>query len=322
VRLRWLLAALADQDAEVLVAHNAGDPAGEVLRDFPQVREVIAPGGPAALRNAAWRESTATHVAFTDDDCRPPADWVSNAVAAVRRDPGALVQGATHPDPDELEVFRRAPHARSQEIDPPHVMAQTCNVIYPRAVLEAVGGFDESFPQAVGEDTDLALRARAAGTAYVAAPEVLTYHAVESGLIRRLRGTWRWQHIALVVQRHPELRRELPLRGYAWKARHAWLALALAGAGVAAARAPRAGAAHRRAPIPRAGAAHRRAPLPRAALALAAAAPYLATTPRRYGSSPRGLARTATELPGRALVDAVELAALLRGSARYRTFLL
>jgi GT2 family glycosyltransferase len=298
LRLRWLLNALAEQEAgfqwEVIVAHNSRGPETEALlreHDLPQLRHLRLPDGlgPAALRNAAWREARAPVIVFTDDDCRPPAGWLAAAHAAARRHPGAIVQGQTQPDPDELNVFHHAPHARSQQIVPPHVMAQTCNIAYPRTVLEAAGGFDETFPQAVGEDTDLALRARAGGAEYVAAPEVLTYHAVHSGLPDRLRGTWRWQHMALLVKRHPELRRELPLNGLAWNARHAWLLLAAAGLLT-------------------------RRPL--------LAAPYLATTPLVYGRHPRAIARTASEVPARALIDAVETAALLTGSVRHRTVLL
>ena len=44
--------------------------------------------------------------------------------------------------------------------------------------------------------------------------------------------------------------------------------------------------------------------------------------PRGATTGPRALARTAAELPGRFAIDGVETAALLRGSARYRTLLL
>ena len=301
LRLRWLLNALAEQDGgpfEVVIAHNAGDAeTAGVLASHPLApRVVVVPDGqgPAAMRNAAWRATGAPLIAFTDDDCRPPAGWLRTLGEAASAHPGAIVQGATHPDPDELGVFLHAPHARSQQIDPPHVMAQTCNIAYPRALLEALGGFDEDFPQAVGEDTDLALRARAAGAPFVAAPEALSYHAVDWGLRRRLRGSWRWQHMALVVRRHPELRPELPLGGWAWKTAHArWL---LAAAGLVAAR--------------------------RRPAALALAAPWVLGTPTTYGRHPRALARTVTELPGRFLLDGTETAALLRGSARHRALLL
>jgi glycosyltransferase involved in cell wall biosynthesis len=308
LRLRWLLNALEEQDLEperfeVVVAHNATDGETEsLLSTHPLARRgtlrhlTLGPGaGPAALRNAAWRASRAPLIAFTDDDCRPPAGWLRAALDAATRNPGAIVQGQTQPDPDELGVLLHAPHARSQEIVPPHVMAQTCNIVYPRALLERLDGFDETFPQAVGEDTDLALRGRSMGAAYVGAPEVLTYHAVDWGLRKRLRGSWRWQHMALLVRKHPELRRELPLRGLAWNARHAWLLLAAAGL-VAA-------------------------PLESAATALLVA-PWALTTPLTYGRHPRALARTVAELPARFVLDAVETAALLRGSARYRTLLL
>ena len=42
----------------------------------------------------------------------------------------------------------------------------------------------------------------------------------------------------------------------------------------------------------------------------------------RYGHGPRGVLRAASELPGRAALDATEIASLARGSARYRTLLL
>lgn len=308
LRLRWLLNSLAEQDTEdfeIVVAHNSsGTETDELLATHPlaaagRLRGMREPDGrgPAAMRNSAWRAGRAPLVLFTDDDCRAPAEWVSRALAAARAHPGAIVQGQTQPDPDELFVYHHAPHARSQEIVPPVDVAQTCNILYPRSLLEAVGGFDESFPQAVGEDTDLALRARDAGAEYVGAPEVLTYHMVEWGLRRRLRGTWRWQHMALVVRKHPRLREQLPLAGYAWKPAHVSLPLALAGALLALL-------------------------LRRPALAPLAALPYIARTPLIYGRSPRGLARSASEVPGRAVIDAVEVAALIRGSIRHRSPLL
>jgi GT2 family glycosyltransferase len=305
LRLRWLLNALEEQTLdpglwEVVVAHDSGGPqTEELLHEHPLAAAgalrhlTFAPGpGPAAKRNAAWRAARADTVLFTDDDCRPPPDWLAAALAAVERNPGAIVQGTTRVDPDELAVKHHAPHARSQEVTPPTPFAQTCNIAYPRALLEAVGGFDEALPLAAGEDTDLAIRAQAQGGQLVAAPEVLTYHAVEAvTLPARLRETWRWQHLAYIVGRHPQLREHMPLRLF-WKPSHALLLPALAGLWLA-----------RRHPI----------------VAALLIAPWALVARPAYGSSPRGLARAASELPARMAVDFTETAAMARGSLRHRT---
>jgi GT2 family glycosyltransferase len=303
LRLRWLLNALAEQTLareswELVVAHDSGadSETERLLREHPAVdRHVTFSGtrGPAELRNAAWRATSAPLVAFTDDDCRPPADWLERAARAGRED--AIVQGATRPDPDEAALLR-APHPRTVRIDPPTWSAQTCNIVYPRTVLERLDGFDaQGLPLCAGEDTDLAWRARALGVAVVGAPEVVTYHCVEAmGLWPRARFTWRWRQLPALVRRHPELRRELPL-GVFWKPRHAAFVLALAGL-----------------------AAARRSPLAAAVLA----APWARAALPSYGAGPRGRLRAAAELPGQAVIDGVEIAALAVGSARYRTLFL
>ena len=292
LRLRWLLNALEEQTLdraawEVVVVHDsdydfvAAHPIG--------ARELrVAPCGPAAKRNVGWRAARAPLIAFTDDDCRPPPDWLADAVRAAEARAGAVVQGATRPDPDELALVR-APHHRTVSIDPPTAEAQTCNIVYPRAVLERLGGFAEDLGTIGGEDLDLAHRAQRGGVPLVAAPDVLTYHAVDVlGLRRRAAFAWRWRDLPAVVKRHPELRRDATL-GMFWKPRHAWLALALAGVAT-------------------------RRPL----LAL----PWARAALPSYGSGARGRLRAVSELPGQAAVDAVELAALARGSVRHRTLFL
>lgn len=307
LRLRWLLNALEEQTLarerwEVIVAHDSGEQTERLLSSHPLAADGtlrhrrFAPGpGPAAKRNAGWREARAPLIAFTDDDCRPPAGWLERLLAAAGRHPGAIVQGATRPDPDEAELARRVPHAHTQTIDPPTPWGQTCNIAYPRARLEALGGFDEGFPVAAGEDTDLLQRALAAGAALVAAPEALTYHAVEpETLLRALRGRWRWRHQARLVARHPSLREPMPL-GIFWKRSHALLPGVAAGALVA-----------------------RRRPL----LGLALALPWAREVLPAYGGSWRGRARAVSELPARAALDAVEMAAVAAGAVAERTLLL
>jgi GT2 family glycosyltransferase len=306
LRLRWLLNALEEQTLgrehwEVVVCHDSRGPeTAELLRAHPLAAagilrglEIEAGHGPAIKRNRAWRAARGPLIAFTDDDCRPPPEWLAGALEAAHANPGAIVQGATQPDPDELGVLHAGPRMRSQEIEPPVVWAQTCNIVYPRAVLEAVGGFDDELDWV--EDVELACRARARGAAYVGAPQVLTYHAVDAASMRGVvRAAWRWRDLPGVVAAHPELRREgaATLR-YFWKPRHARLALALAGAAT-------------RRPV----------------VGLLASVPWALEAMPAYGPSPRGRVRALSELPEQLVLDLIEAAGMVAGSVRHRTVFL
>ena len=296
IRLRWLLNALEEQSLprasfEVIVVHD--DDYGDLLAAHPLgATEVVAPpSGPAVKRNLGWRAASAPLIAFTDNDTRPPADWLAHLVEAAERHPGAIIQGATQPDPDEAELLR-TPHPRTVHVDPPTVWAETCNIAYPREVLERLGGFDEAgLPAIGGEDTDLAWRAREAGVAYVAAPQALTFHMVEPmGLVAMARFTWRWRQLPALVKANPGLR-ENPVF---WKTRHGWFLLALAGV---------------------LGSRRHRA-------ALVLTLPWIRYARPLYGYGPRARLRAVAELPSQAVLDAVEVTALAVGSAQHRTLFL
>lgn len=129
----------------------------------PQVADdritVVTSGGrgPAAARNAGWRASTAPWVAFVDDDVDPPLGWVRALSEDVRRaDPTVgAVQGHVHvPLPGD-----RPPTDWERNVAGLDGATWiTADMVVRRAALEAVGGFDERFPRAYREDTDLALR--------------------------------------------------------------------------------------------------------------------------------------------------------------------
>jgi GT2 family glycosyltransferase len=303
LRLRWLLNALEEQTLEpsrfeVVVAHDSRDEVAEMIDRHPlalagvlaQRRLEPGTGTPARHRNLGWRSAQAPLIAFTDDDCRPESDWLETLLAAGLRHPGAIVQGTTRPDPNESDLLK-ATHARTQDITPPAIFAQTCNILYPRELLERLDGFDELVPTASGEDTDLAIRARNRGTAYLAEPEAVVNHAVESLSLRTmLKLSWRWRHLPLVTKRHPVVREEY-LLGRFWKPTHLTLPLALLGFGLS-----------------------RRTPL-----AAGLAVPYLRETLARHGTHKRGRLMAAAALPGRVAIDTVEIAALSWGSIRYRT---
>ncbi len=126
--------------------------------------EIVASGGrgPAAARNAGWRAGAAPWIAFVDDDVEPGPGWLTALGRDLRRAAPdvAGVQGSitvplpAHRRPTDWErnvaALERAPWI-------------TADLAYRRDVLERVGGFDERFPRAYREDTDLALRVQALG---------------------------------------------------------------------------------------------------------------------------------------------------------------
>jgi glycosyltransferase involved in cell wall biosynthesis len=307
IRLRWLLNALEAQTLprerwEVVVVHTYdAEDARNVLDRHPLAaggtlrHERIAPdqGSPARQRNLGWRAARAPLVAFTDDDCRPDPAWLEGLLDAAERAPGDIVQGATRADPLDHAIWA-APHTRSLHVDPPGPFAQTCNILYPRALLERLGGFDERFPGPAGEDVDLALRAQALGVRVVGAPVAVVFHAVEEHTLPQMvRLNLKWADMAYLVKRHPQVRRDYPLRIF-WRREHFLFCLALLGAGSA-----------------------RRLP-PLALLGV----PYLRWALGRRGRRKKARLACVVELPGRVVVDAAEVATLAYGSVKHRTLVL
>jgi glycosyltransferase involved in cell wall biosynthesis len=305
LRLRWLLNALEEQTLahdrwEVVVVHDYDRATAQRVLDRHPLRDAgllrhlaIAPGAgsPARQRNLGWRLARGELIAFTDDDCRPEPDWLERLLDAAAGRPGTVVQGATRPDPFEHDVLA-APHVRTLFIEPVGPFAQACNILYPRALLERLGGFDERAIS--GEDVGLALRARAAGIEICGAPGALVNHAIESHTLPGiLRENLKWRHLAYLAKRHPEIRRELTL-GVFWDPDHLWITAACVG--IIGAR--------------------RSLPL------LVLAGPYVARASRRRGLGPRARALALAELPGQAVRQLAEVLGLAAGSVRHRTLLL
>jgi GT2 family glycosyltransferase len=187
--------------------------------------------GPGGSRNAGWRLAEAPLIAFTDDDCVAEPGWLQAGVAAWGGDPERFVQGRTTPIAAERHLLGRT--AYSYEINAQDDDFQTCNMFYPRALLERLNGFDSTAFPDVGEDTDLAWRALQAGARAVFAPDAAVQHAViQMNLRRAVRRSWSWGAAAPLYIRHPALRRKRLLFRVFWNWQHylagrAWIAVVL-----------------------------------------------------------------------------------------------
>lgn len=272
-------AIVVDDGSRVPVAAESGDLRMRVLR-HPR------PRGPAAARNTGWRAASAQTVAFIDDDCAPSEGWLEAVLDAAGEQ--IVVQGRVEPMPDQLE--HRRPLSHTIEVGGLSLLFVSANVTYPRSLLERVGGFDERFTRACGEDAELGARVTRAGAIARFASDALVYHEVrELGLAGHIRHTLKWTDAVEALAMHPELRSLLTLRIF-WKPTHLWL---LGGLAAVLARRPYLGGF--------------------------VVTGYLMHYRRLYGNDLPGLSRA---LPTHLVIDATEIATAIVGSLRHRTLML
>ena len=136
---------------------------------FPAAKWVRGPGrGPAANRNFGASEATGDLIAFVDDDCIPAPDWVENIRTALSE--AELVEGKTictgktnHPLEEVVENLAGG-------------LFWSCNLGIRKDLFLRMGGFDEDFLEAGGEDLEFAWRLRGNGIPAAFAASAVVYH--------------------------------------------------------------------------------------------------------------------------------------------------
>lgn len=146
--------------AEVIVVDDRKAAWPPLEPDHPGLEVKLLTGagrGPAAARNTGWRSCSAEWVAFVDDDVVVGPDWR----ARLAEDLTGLdwqVAGSQARLSVPLPAGRRPTDWQRQTAALSTGRWVSADIAYRRSVLEEVGGFDERFPGAYREDTDLALR--------------------------------------------------------------------------------------------------------------------------------------------------------------------
>ena len=146
--------------------------------------------GPASARNAGVAAARGGLILFLGDDMQPVGDELVARHAELHRRrhataPYAVLGRATwHPRHEPTAFMRWLEDGGPQfaftalapgAVDPARYF-YSAQVSLERATFEAVGGFDERFPDAAVEDTELGVRLAAAGLQLDYHPELLVLH--------------------------------------------------------------------------------------------------------------------------------------------------
>lgn len=169
----------------------AGDAGARVLRcERP---------GLSRARNLGWRASTQPFVLFTDDDCRPSAGWVQQAVHALREPGTGAVWGrvtAAGEGAAGLSILDEDTPAELRPGSPLSAAGHGANMAFRREALAAVGGFDPWLGVGArfgaGEDKDVFWRLVRAGYGVRYAPQAVVSHLAWRGDAQALRVTYRY----------------------------------------------------------------------------------------------------------------------------------
>jgi glucosyl-dolichyl phosphate glucuronosyltransferase len=177
--LRRALAALGRQTFDpsryeiIVVDNNSRDATRAVTEEFaardPRIRYCFEPTqGLSHARNCGLKEARGLYVAYLDDDCRPPADWLRVASDIVDRVSPMAMGGPYHADFGGVkpawasESFHSyIPFADARVLKPEEYWALVGgNVFFRRSVFGVVGGFDPRFGHvgetlAYGDETDV-----------------------------------------------------------------------------------------------------------------------------------------------------------------------
>ncbi len=165
----------------IVVDDGSRDETAAIGAEFAEFRLISQPNqGLSAARNVGLRAASGEIVAYTDSDCVVDPDWLTLIVAAMERRAFDGCGGPNYAPHEEGRIescVAAAPGTPSPVLLSPgraeHLAG--CNMVFRKAALTAVGGFDSQFRTA-GDDVDICWRLLHAGLSLGYCPAAFVWH--------------------------------------------------------------------------------------------------------------------------------------------------
>jgi len=202
------------QPYEVIVVDDGStDNTANIVSSFASVKYLRQDNaGPASARNHGSRRALGDFLAFTDSDCVPHEDWISQLMAGMSQEHVGAVAGSYGiANPGSLlaqciykEILWRHHHLMP---DFPNSFG-SYNFCVRKNVFESVGGFNTGYRWASGEDNDLSYKIIGSGWRIYFQRRAFVDHFHPSRVVKYLKeqfrhGFWRVR----MYQDHPRMMR-------------------------------------------------------------------------------------------------------------------
>ena len=174
--------------------------------------------GPASARNRGAKEAAGQLLVFTDDDCFPSADWLTQLAERHVQAPDCAVGGETR-NALENNIYSTASQLLVSYLLTYYSSAPqrvrffpSSNLAFPTERFRSVGGFNASYPRAAGEDRELCDRWQYRGHRMIYAPEAVVYHSHHLKAKTFLRQHFQYGCGAFYYHLHRSLQRQQPMK--------------------------------------------------------------------------------------------------------------
>lgn len=191
------------QDFElVLVDDCSRDGTARIAQSYPcKVLQMPKNRGPACCRNEGARSALGEILVFTDSDCEVAPNWLERMDQHFRNGDVDAIMGRLVLKPstflgDSISAlgfpaggsigFEKIWKVDKQGLTE---SLSSCNCAVRKKLFWKIGGFDETFPYAGGEDSLFAYHLKKAGCRIRFCPDMVAYHGARDSL----RSFLRWQ---------------------------------------------------------------------------------------------------------------------------------